>query len=293
VASITSVLRSLPLKMLKPLICLTTLLAFTCARKGGKSFEVLVQPPSQIEVKIGRTVSVVCAAHGHSMMDPIVYWVKGIGVRHKDEGRRLPVTAVGKSVLYIEAAAADDIASYKCVIEDLCTGDKEEFELDIDVPDDTCQDVYGVGHVVYGATWSFRNWTAAIQDCESKGMEIAMPTSEEENAELLRNLQASFNTHPNARKFAHENWVWIGAHDMTKEGEFTSVIDEQLLTDMYPGKLPWAPKQPDNRQQPNSGFPEDQDVVGIHRDKGYWDDSFEHYNRPYACLCPKKKGKGQ
>ena len=31
---------------------------------------------------INSQVSVVCAAHGHSMMDPIVYWVKGIGVRH-------------------------------------------------------------------------------------------------------------------------------------------------------------------------------------------------------------------
>ena len=82
---------------------------------------------------------------------------------------------------------------------------------------------------------------------------------------------------------------------MTKEGQWTSVIDERLLKEVYPGKLPWAPRQPDNRLQPNPGFPEDQDVAGIHRGQGYWDDSFEHYTRPFACLCPvvEKKKKGQ
>jgi hypothetical protein len=95
------------------------------------------------------------------------------------------------------------------VIEDVCTGDKTDLKFDVKVPDATCEDVYGVGPVVFGATWSFKNWTAAIQDCRDKGLEIALPTNRDENAELLRNLQKSFETHPNARKFAHENWVRV------------------------------------------------------------------------------------
>jgi len=279
--------------MLRPLIIVAIIMvcAHCRGRKGKTSFEVLEMPPAEIVVKTGKTVSVVCAAHGHSMMDPMVYWVKGIGARHDEEGKRLPVTSVGKSTLYIEAAEEDDIDSYKCVIEDVCTGDKADIKFDVKVPDATCEDVYGVGNVVYGATWSFKNWTAAVQDCRDKGLEIALPTNSDENAELLRDLQKSFKTHPNARKFAHENWVWIGAHDMTKEGDWTSVIDERLLQDFYPGTLPWAPRQPDNSRRPNPKFPDDQDVAGIHRGRGYWDDSFEHYDRPYVCKCrPKKKG---
>ena len=110
-------------------------------------------------------------------------------------------------MLYIEEAEKEDIDSYRCVIEDVCSGYKEEVDFDVRVPDATCKDVYGVGPVVYGATWSFKNWTAAVQSCRSKGLEIALPTNAAENAELLKNLQKSFDTHPNAIKFAHENWV--------------------------------------------------------------------------------------
>ena len=119
------------------------------------------------------------------------------------------MTAVGKSVLYIAESTVDDIASYKCVIEDLCTGDSEEIPFDFHVPDDTCKEVYGLGHQVYGVTWQFKNWTEAVQDCKDKGLEIALPRSEEENNQLLEDIKASFDHHPNARKFAHENWVRV------------------------------------------------------------------------------------
>ena len=68
-------------------------------------------------------------------------------------------------------------------------------------------DVYGVGNVLYGATWQFKNWTAAVQSCKDEGMQIAFPRSPAENTRLLHDIQASFNTHPNAKKYAHENWV--------------------------------------------------------------------------------------
>ena len=67
--------------------------------------------------------------------------------------------------------------------------------------------MYGVGAVLYGATWEFKNWTAAVQSCKDKGMRIAFPQNPAENAKLLQDIQASFSTHPNARKYAHENWV--------------------------------------------------------------------------------------
>ena len=122
-------------------------------------------------------------------------------------GERIRVSGIGKAILYVEEVKAEDIDSYKCVIEDKCSGDKEEIIVDVVVPDETCEDVYGVGPVVYGATWHYKNWTAAVQDCLDKGLEIALPTSDAENAMLLANLKKSYDTHPNAQKFAHENWV--------------------------------------------------------------------------------------
>ena len=60
---------------------------------------------------------------------------------------------------------------------------------------------------MYGATWQFKNWTAAVQACKDKGLQIAFPRNKAENAQLLHDIKASFTTHPNARKYSHENWV--------------------------------------------------------------------------------------
>jgi len=95
------------------------------------------------------------------------------------------------------------------VIEDLCTGDVQEFPFDFHVPNDLCKKVYGMSNQVFGVAWQFKNWTEAVQDCEDMGMEIALPTNDEENAQLLADIQGSFESHPNARKFAHENWVSV------------------------------------------------------------------------------------
>ena len=61
--------------------------------------------------------------------------------------------------------------------------------------------------MLYGATWQFKNWTAAVQACKDKGLQIAFPRNKAENAQLLHDIKASFTTHPNARKYSHENWV--------------------------------------------------------------------------------------
>ena len=278
--------------MLKLLLCLIPLVAIVtgyCGSKADRRIEVLMKPDPIAEVKLGETISMVCAAHGHNTMDPLVYWVKGIGPDHEGKGKRLGPTSVGKSTFYIESAEKEDIDNYKCVIEDCCTGKKEEILVDIVVPEDTCADVYGVGHVVYGATWTYRNWTEAVADCESKGMELALPKSDEENAQLQHDLEASFETHPNAVKFAHENWLWLGATDQKEEGTWLASKDDTPLT-----YFNWDRKQPDNKPAPLGGkgysdSPDAQDsqnVAGIHRGTGSWDDSFIHYKRPYACLCP-------
>ena len=69
------------------------------------------------------------------------------------------------------------------------------------------QDVYGVGHVTYGATWQYKSWTDAVQSCKDKGLVIAFPRTFKENQAILADIKKSFKTHPNARKYAHENWV--------------------------------------------------------------------------------------
>ena len=32
-----------------------------------------------------------------------------------------------------------------------------------------------------------------------------------------------------------------------------------------------------------------QDVMGMNRESGDWDDSYNFYNRPFACKCPDTK----
>jgi len=249
--------------------------------KAGKNkgeLEIIMRPPSVIEVQLGDTVSVACAAHGHGMADPTVSWIKGVGPGFDEEGKNMGPVATGKSVLWIAEVAQEDIDSYQCVIQDCCSGNKEIIDIDIVVPDQTCEDVYGVGNVVYGAVWKFTNWTNALAYCEDKGMELAFPMNAEENAQLFADITASFDTHPNARKFDHSNWIWIAAHDSAVEGEWIVQKTGEPVE-----WFNWASKQPDNWDKFHING---QDVSGISRINGQWDDSYEFYNRPYVCLCP-------
>ena len=49
------------------------------------------------------------------------------------------MTGVGKAVLYIAEVEAEDIDSYRCVIEDCCTGEEIDIDIEIIVPDKTCE----------------------------------------------------------------------------------------------------------------------------------------------------------
>ncbi|KAL5265162.1 hypothetical protein ACHWQZ_G006043 [Mnemiopsis leidyi] len=245
--------------------------------------EILKRPPRKVEVNLGDTVSLVCAAHGNGMADPYVYWIKGLGPGFEEKGKHMGPVAVGKSTLFIEKVTEEDIDTYRCVVKDCCTNKKEEMDVDVLVPDETCKDVYGVGAVLYGATWEFKNWTAAVQACKDKGLQIAFPKNKDENAQLLHDIKASFITHPNAKKYAHENWVWIGGHDSHEEGQWKEIKTNELIT-----WFNWEWSQPDNWTKGNQ-HQEGQDCIGIRRTNGKWDDSFIHHERPYVCECPDKK----
>ena len=271
------------MKELLYMVALITTVSGYCGKREFREIEVLMRPPPVIQVEVGGSVSVVCAAHGHNMMDPLVYWVKGIGPSHEGKGKALPGTSIGKSVFSLEEVTAEDIDSYKCVIEDCCGEPKIQIDFELVVPDETCKDVYGVGNIVFGATWSYKTWPEAVADCKSKGMEMALPENEVDNARLLHDIMVSFNSHPNANKFAKENWLWLGAHDNTWEGTWQSAKKDAILT-----YFNWDRKQPDNKVDDlEHGESDTQNVAGIHRGSGKWDDSFMHYKRAYICKCPE------
>eukprot|EP00116_Pleurobrachia_bachei_P011341 sb/3471603/ len=117
------------------------------------------------------------------------------------------VIGSGKATLFIPEVTEDHLENYRCVIRDCCKGTNIEIDIEIRVPDETCEDVYGIGHVVFAPVYEYVNWTTAVQTCKDKGMVLAFPKSAEENAVLLADIQKSFGSHPNAKKFAHENWI--------------------------------------------------------------------------------------
>jgi len=266
------------------LVLLSLLLAVDawkyCTKKNG-NIEMLKTPPERLEVEIGETVSVVCAAHGDKMADPSVYWVKGIGPDYTDDGTHMGVVATNKATLFFEEITADDINSYKCVVTDCCSGTDLEFIVDIVVADQLCEDVYGIGPVAYSAEWMFTNWTNALATCQAQGLELAFPESQEENDQLVADLAASFENHPNARKFANENWIWLGASDAGSEGTWVRTDNGEEVS-----WTNWGKNQPDNW---NMYHEDGQDVMGMNRESGLWDDSYNFYNRPFACKCPDTK----
>lgn len=258
--------------------------ALSSNRTNSSNIEVLLAPPNITVVQIGDTVSFACAAHGLNMApDPYIYFVRdvGPGPDYPEEGKRLPGIAAGKLIFYLEEVQYDDIDSYKCVIEGYNNEEKIEIPFELDGPELTCEIEHGEGNLVYGAVWQYRTWPEAMADCHSRGLELALPTSEEENTKLVEDLQLAFERDPNSKKFAHENWVWIAAHDMTWDGVWTSAVDEKNLT--YTN---WDFKQPDNKRGKGK-FKSSQDVASLHWGTGRWDDTFSSFKRAYVCTCPK------
>jgi len=273
--------------MMRKLLCLVALVTTVtgyCGKREDREIAVMATPPAVVEVEIGGTVSILCAAHGKNMNDPHVFWSKGHGPDLKSKGRPLPITATGKSVFYIEEVKKEDIDSYKCVIEDCC-GDKLQFPFQLVVPDSTCKDVYGIGNVSFSATWTAKSWPDAVEDCRSKGLEIALPKSDTENLLMQQEILASFANHPNAIKFNKDFFLWIGAHDNNWDGIWRTSKGERILT--YTN---WMGKRPNN--QPDDKAREESDtanVAAVHRVIGKWDDWFMHEERPFICRCPDEQ----
>ena len=253
-----------------------------CNPKGGK-IEMLKTPTSVYTHKVGDQVSIVCAAHAEPQ--PIVYWVKGTGKTAKE----LPARASGTITLYFESIGKDDFDNYKCVVESCCDGKKTVAEVELKTPGGPdCNTKYGNMAVVFGVDWAYATHSEAKQNCDVLGLELAVVHSDEENEKLLEDIQTSFDRHPDAKKFAHDNWLWIGGTDSKEEGVWVDVYTEKQLT-----YFNWDKKQPDNwigkkgKYYYNEGG---QDYLAINRESGLWDDSFATHPRPYACRCPKRRG---
>jgi len=283
------------MKVLLLLLSLCVTLAL-CAKKAPKQYcddgklkagpRMLVTPEPLHIVQVGDRVKLECIAHGYP--EPYVYWTKGLDANGKLSGKRheLGPRAVGKSTLYFEEIEQQDIDFYQCIAEDCCSGKKVVTNIEIMTPVEAdCGDRYGENYMVFGASWNYKNWTMAKEACEEEGLELAMPMNPEENLQLWTDIQTSFNREPNAKKFAHENWIWLGGHDLgTEEGTWKTWNDE-LLTWKN-----WGKGQPDNWTGPQN-YEAGQDCIGMSRMTGQWDDSFLYHKRPYVCRCPKRVNK--
>ncbi|EAT41960.1 AAEL006456-PA [Aedes aegypti] len=79
------------------------------------------------------------------------------------------------------------------------------------------------------------NWTEALEQCESHGMQLAVIDSAEKQETIAQMICSStvFN----------ERWmdVWIGANDIAEEGQFTWQATGENVT--YTN---WKPGQPNN-----------------------------------------------
>jgi len=246
---------------------------------------VITQRPEPLyEVDLGDPLKITCGASGIPM--PYVYWVKG-KKDMTDQERRLPVTAVGQSVLYLESIEKEDVDYYTCVVEDCCKGTIQTVETEIVVRNKAQCTRKQPAPFFWVVVWEFRNWTSSHQFCKDHNMEFAVPRNEEENKALLSLIQESLGADPNGKKFAHHNMVWMGISDGVVEYGFTDINTGHPI--QYSN---WLPRQPDNWKKYHK---EGQDVVAMDRISGEWDDSYGFWKRPFACWCPPKfqRGKGR
>jgi len=243
---------------------------------------VITQRPEPLyEVDLGDPIKITCGASGIPM--PYVYWIKG-KKDMTDKEKRLPVTAVGQSVLYIPAVEADDVDFYTCVVEDCCKGSIQRVETEIQVKTKAQCTRRQPADYFWVVVWEFRNWTDSHEFCKSHNMEFAVPRNEYLNKRLHAKIQESLGSDPNGKKFAHHNMVWMGITDGVVEWGFTDINTGEPIE--YSN---WLARQPDNwRKYDKAG----QDVVAMDRISGEWDDSYGFWKRPFACWCPPKAQRG-
>ena len=240
------------------------------------------RPEPKYVVDLGDPVKITCGASGIPM--PYVYWVKG-KKDMTDEEKRLPVTAVGQSVLYLESVEKEDVDFYTCVVEDCCKGTIQTVETEIQVRNKAQCTRRQPADFFWVVVWEYRNWTDAHNFCKEHNMEFAVPRGADENARLLTHVQESLGADPNGKKFAHHNMVWLGITDGVVEWGFTNVISGTPIK--YSN---WLPRQPDNWKKYHK---EGQDVVAMDRVSGEWDDSYGFWKRPFACWCPPRSQRGR
>ena len=56
-----------------------------------------------------------------------------------EKGKNIGPVHIGKSVLFFDSVTEEDIDTYKCVVESCCGGDSEDINVDVKVPDATCE----------------------------------------------------------------------------------------------------------------------------------------------------------
>ncbi|XP_069686148.1 hemolymph lipopolysaccharide-binding protein-like [Periplaneta americana] len=74
-------------------------------------------------------------------------------------------------------------------------------------------------------------WHGAMKICEEEGVHLAVINSEKE-AQILKTL---WDKIPPAKikGGVHNDWAWIGFHDLYKEGEFVTIFNETLQAAGY------------------------------------------------------------
>ena len=116
----------------------------------------------------------------------------------------------------------------------------------------------------------------------------AAPQTEDQNDQIQVAINKAFPT--NSEGDNSSNWFWIGFTDSQFEGNFININTGGNIT--LAGKpapfvyTNWAKKQPDNWEKKE--FANGQDVVAISRKTGQWDDSFDHFEKPFVCWSPPK-----
>ncbi|XP_069701697.1 hemolymph lipopolysaccharide-binding protein-like [Periplaneta americana] len=81
-------------------------------------------------------------------------------------------------------------------------------------------------------------WHGALKICEEEGAHLLIVNSDEE-ALALKPLWDK-NPPANISGSVHNNWAWIGVHDMYKEGEYLTIFNETLQS---PGYVKWGSGQ--------------------------------------------------
>lgn len=69
-----------------------------------------------------------------------------------------------------------------------------------------------------------RTWNEALRTCAVEGAHLAIVNSESE----ARFLQLLFSRHPKITGGNHNDYAYLGVHDMFSEGQFTTIFGKRM-----------------------------------------------------------------